>query len=535
MFSSTLLDDPLLFDACPSFDGGVVSNRRADLLARNQLASLINGDITRTGQIVTRRGTRCVGGNGAVAEGRALPIQGLTFLDSPAGGSLVAAAGGALWHHGGTGGWSPLGGGGVPWRAANALVPVAFARGADRLFFTDGVGSVHAWNGVDYQDLGAVSPDPDRRPPVGRLLAWHGARLCVAGVSAVPDAVYFSDPLLTAPLPGGPPWNHPTGHVRAGGGEGDAITALVPWSDFNLIVFKRHSTWIVNTPAGAADPAAFPVNPIHRRVGCVAGRTAVQVGADVWFLAADGVRSLRRTQGNATQQEIGDTISFPVHDLIERINPAAAGTSCAVCWNGRFLLAVPLDGASAPNAVLVCNTLTQTWTGHWLGWRPLDWVVSAFGGNARLCFGQVDGTVREWLDYLPASAETPAAFTDAGGAPVLTVLRTRALNFGDAHGPKSGFNYEVEFNASQAQVDVRAVLDDSVQGPGDTLLSAPAARPLPLPLPCGLPRGGIVRRTRDLQRYGRFRALQFDVASTGGKLALRSISASAFDDPAAGE
>ncbi len=125
----------------------------------------------------------------------------------------------------------------------------------------------------------------------------------------------------------------------------------------------------------------FPVNAIHHRIGCAAARTAVQVGSDVWFLSADGVRSVQRTRATM-QQEVGDTLSLPIHDLIERINPAAVGTSCAVCWANRYLLAVPLDGASAPNAVLVCDTLTQTWTGQWLGWRPLDWVVSGLRGRS---------------------------------------------------------------------------------------------------------------------------------------------------------
>lgn len=532
MFNSTALDDPLLFDACAAFDGGVVSNRRANLLAANQLAGLINGDITRTGQIVTRRGTRLLG-TGPAADGRALPIQGLIYHDSPTGGCLVAAAGGTLWRFdGGTGGggsWSPL----VPassWHAADALVPVTFARGADRLFFSDGRGSLHAWDGAACQDLGSVSADPNRRPPVGRLLAWHDARLCVAGVAALPDAVYFSDPLLAAATPGEPPWNNAAGHLRVGGGEGDAIVALVPWSDFNLVVLKRHSAWVVNTAGGAAMvPAAFPVNAISRRVGCVAARSAVQVGADVWFLSADGVRSLRRTQGT-TQQEVGDSLSFPIQDLIDRINPAAVETSCAAAWGSRYLLAVPLDGASAPNAVLVCDTLTQRWTGHWLGWRPTDWTVSAFGGDLRLCFGQVDGTVCEWLDHVPAAAETPETFTDAGGQPVATLVRTRALTFGEAHGPKTGLQYELEFNGSQANVIVQAVLDDSATPATDGLPTGGAARLLPLTLPCVLPRGGVVRRALDLQRFGPFRELQFEVASAGGKLALRSISASAFAD-----
>ncbi len=502
MFNSTALDDPLLFDACAAFDGGVVSNARANLLAANQLAGLINGDITRTGQIITRRGTRRLG-SGPVANGRAFPVQGLAYYESPFGGYLVAAAGGALWRfNGGSGGeWSAL----LPPTASrptlDARAPVAFARGADLLFFTDGRGLLRTWDGTACRDLACA----------GHLLAWQDSRLCVAGDPAQPDTISFFDAPLAA-----------AGQLRVGGGEGDPIMALAPWSDFNLVVLKRHGAWVVNTPAMTA-------NAISRRVGCVAARSAVQVGTDVWYLSADGVRSLRRTQGT-TQQEVGDALSLPIQDLIDRINPAAASTSCAAAWGSRYLLAVPLDGASAPNAVLVCDTLTQRWTGQWLGWRPLDWAVSAFGGDLRLCFGQADGTVSTWLDGVPALAETPGTFTDASGQPVATVVRTRALTFGDAHSPKTGLQYELEFGGSQADVTVQAVLDGSAVLPTDGLPTGGAALPLPLTLPGVLPRGGVVRRALDLQRFGPFRELQFEVASAGGKLALRAIRASAFAD-----
>ena len=157
--------------------------------------------------------------------------------------------------------------------------------------------------------------------------------------------------------------------------------------------------------------------------------------------------------------------------------------------------------------------------------------MSAYGGDPRLCFGQVNGTVSEWLDYVPAPAETPEAFTDAGGQPIATELRTRAMTFGQPYCPKTGLSYEAEFNGSQATVTVQAILDDSAaSATGDGFPTGGAARVLPLTLPLELPRGGIVRRALDLQRFGPFRELQFDVASAGGKLALRSISASAFVD-----
>lgn len=528
-FNLEALDDPLAFDASAAFDGGQVSNTRASLLLPNQVAELFNCDLTQTGQLVTRRGSRHFGQAIGVASvgGPVGPVQGLAFYDTPSVQYLVAAAGASLWKFNGTE-WerlvSPF-----TFAAADAVRQINFAQGINKLYLCDGNGHLYAWDGSALADI-STSGTP---PPVGaKYLAWHSQRLCLAGMTSEPDAIYFSDFL------DGTAWDSTLQQLRVGGGDGDPITGLAPWTQFDLLVLKRHSIWVVNCnplqnndtdhPASVEDFAIQRLNP---NIGCVANRSAVQVADDIWFLSDDGVRSAQRSVATDARSEIGAALSYPVQDIIDRITASAIGTSAACYWNHRYMLAIPLDGSSRPNYTLVYNTLTQSWSGLWTGWTPTAWTLNASAGQVRLNFGQADGTVAEWLDYVHPDAEVDATFQDAG-ADISTSLLTRAFLFQDPVSPKTGFNCEMEFNGSQADCTVEVILDDAGPLPlqDAALVTRSASLYLPLTLPFTLPRAGIVRRARDLQAFGQFRELQFSLTTTSGKLALRSIMASAFID-----
>jgi hypothetical protein len=109
--------------------------------------------------------------------------------------------------------------------------------------------------------------------------------------------------------------------IEPGSGDGEPVTGIFSWVDFNLIVFKRRSIWIVNCNPTLA-VSDFTVQPIHKSIGVRAYRTAAQVGSDVFVLTTDGVRSIRRTIAVTSQQDVGPSISAPVDDIIRRINPS---------------------------------------------------------------------------------------------------------------------------------------------------------------------------------------------------------------------
>jgi hypothetical protein len=76
------VDDVLLPDAIPSFEGGQFSNVRANLLQPNQSKLLQNCDIDKLGKIRTRRGTIKIG-TGPPSGVADTIIQGLTSYQTP--------------------------------------------------------------------------------------------------------------------------------------------------------------------------------------------------------------------------------------------------------------------------------------------------------------------------------------------------------------------------------------------------------------------------------------------------------------------
>ena len=140
----------------------------------------------------------------------------------------------------------------------------------------------------------------------------------------------------------------------------------------------------------------------------------------------------------------------------------------------------------------------------------------------------------QWLDDLSSDEETETTYQDRGG-PILTQVRTRAITFGDFYSYKTGLNVEFEFDESVAdEVFVQVILDGVIQRNLIELtfssLSSPQLR-IPFTIPATLPASpGLLRKAFDLQRYGTFRELQFQITTNADKLALRSIRVTGFID-----
>lgn len=520
------LDDPLVFDQCGSFAGGMVSNVRANLLQENQAAMLVNCEISRDGELITRRGSERLGASTA---GIGTFIQGITHYETPNDNYPVVVNNKKLYSFDGTN-WNAFA---ASFTAGSASTRIGFSQGINKLYFAElGVSHLQSWDGTNLVDEGATDTnnDPPRAPT---FLAWHTNRLVAVGGPSDPDSLYFSQFLNAS----AGQWDRLKWSLRVGAGEGDAITGIYSWSDFNLIVFKRHSTWVVNCDPSAQlnDPndtiQFFTVKPVHRRIGCVAPNTACQVGSDVYFLSDSGVRSIKRVESAETQTEASDAISLPVQDVIARINLSAVKTSNAIFFDNKYMLAIPLDGASSPNFLLVYDVLNQSWSGLWTGWLPTGFAIRNISNEpGRLIFGQSDGTVNQFLSYITTSNETDSAFQD-NGVDIPVTIKTRALNFGEFLLRKEGFNCEFEFNESFSTATVQVAIDGAANQVLDAFSTETESVTLPQVLPFVLSTAGVKRSSRDLQRYGLFRELQFVLTTAMQKLVLRSITGSAFFVP----
>jgi hypothetical protein len=366
-------------------------------------------------------------------------------------------------------------------------------------------------DGTDAEGIVHISQTPSKP----KLLVSANNRLFATSANtAIPsDQIYVSDIL------DGESWDLIGNSIRVGGGDGDPIVALMPWYGYNMLVFKELSIWVVEADPSLA-VADWTIKLINNRTGCVAARTVQQVGPDVLFLSRDGVRSIKTIEAGA-QTDVSLPISTPINDLIGRINQSKIGTSCAIYWRNRYLLGVPLDSATTPDRVFCYHLLAKSWTGHWTGWQPRDWVITAFGGKLRMNFGDQRGVFYTWDDYTAEDSTTEETYTD-GGTDYESYIKSRAYRYGETWGDKIG--YSVQFNLENihsTEITSNLYYYKDLSNTPLTLASSVA-------LPADT---NLIREGYNLLPKGRFNQIQFKVQADAGRLALHSIETSAFGQP----
>jgi hypothetical protein len=383
-----------------------------------------------------------------------------------------------------------------------------------------------------------AEPRVSATPSKPKLLTTHSSRLfCSTADTSVPgDTLYVSDIL------DGESWDLLGNSIRIGGGDGDPITALLPWFGFKMLVFKERSVWTVDANP-AQEVGDWEIKLINNRIGCIARSSAQQVGPDVFFLSRDGVRSLSTIESGA-QTEVSSPISSPINDIIERITKDSAHKSCAVYYRNRYFLAVPVDGGSLPTYTLVFNAEQRSWSGYWTGWTPSSFVVSAFSGEIRLMFGDNSGKLYTWLDFVAEKDANESyyldQFTEYG-----TEFVSRAYNFKEAYADKLGYQVEydldnvfadaqdVNFNYATDMKDISASLltedDEPISSEVGKVLSGESA---PTELASASIPGGSTHYVKafNMLSRGKFKEIQYIATTSRGRLSLHAIKGSAFSD-----
>ena len=153
-------------------------------------------------------------------------------------------------------------------------------------------------------------------------------------------------------------------------GGNDEVIALVPWTMNEFLVLCRNSTFYLNVgsdryTSGQALSSTARLESLSVDIGCVARKTAVQVGSGVMFLSDNGIYALEPTKSGQPDGvkllTLSDPISANVDDIIQRINKDYASQSVAAYWNNRYYIAVPLDNSTKNNTVLVYNFILKNW------------------------------------------------------------------------------------------------------------------------------------------------------------------------------
>lgn len=184
---------------------------------------------------------------------------------------------------------------------------------------------------------------------------------------------------------------------RINQGSADRLVGLAKFNETTLVAAKSRSIYVVTNIWGdnAALSANAVLDEVTREYGCMAPRSFVQVGKDLWFLAhRRGVVSLKQTETNALQG-VDVPVSRDIQSVIDRINWEHASGAVAAAWDNKVYFAVPLDDSTVNNAVLVFSTVTQAWAGYDQSdaTKVRDWLQFTYGGVVRLGFLSTDGFV----------------------------------------------------------------------------------------------------------------------------------------------
>ena len=590
----TSLDDLLTVAGTASFEGGQVSGIVPNLIANNAVSEALNMTISPTGNLSTRFGIETMSTN---VSGSTAKVQGLFYFDTPTIEQLLVSSDGTLYKSTSstsfatTGGTHSNAGASVEFAQLNDLA--YYVDGTSHLHFTDGTdakrqaakvlsvtvttagtgyaaaptvtigtpslaGGVTATaiatvaggavTGITVTDGGsgytsaptvtistgsggnqATATANVHVPPQGlKLIKSFSNRLFAVGTGADRNTLYASD-LLDPSV-----WKA-TNSIVVGGDDGEDIIAIQPYYNFQILVFKPTRIYIVLADPTATTAAGWTVQQVSDRIGCVAGRSVSFVNKDVFFLAADGIRTLSRSVADDFTT-VGLPVSEPVKDVIARINKNYYSTINATFHNNRYLLALPLDSATAPNNLLVYNALFNAFEG--LHTIPATRMVetnfsSGFNVNGvKLAIGDNSGRVGHSFDYKDEEEDADSDYQDHG-AEITSRVTSKAYDFEDKLSQKFGSHFELEFFGSQAtaaismkrDTDSNSVLLDAAF---DT--SAGGSLTLPLTLPATLSANTVKRKADSLRSYQKWRNMRLVVESVSKRLSIRSMLLAANPD-----
>jgi hypothetical protein len=375
-------------------------------------------------------------------------------------------------------------------------------------------------NGSGATATATVSP-----PPLNlRLLINTGNRLFGVGSAGNRNTLYASD-ILDASI-----WDAANSAI-INADDGDEITAIVPYYENRIIVFKKRRIFQVTIPPDMTSAADWVIQLISNNTGCVAEGSAVQVNSDIFFLSDDGIRSLVRSAADDFTS-VGLPISEVIKDVIQEINVAEIGICTAAFYDNRYFLAVPTASNDFNDTIIVYNTVLGAFEGTWTP-NVMQFALTNFQDEGlRLMKKSTTGQIQKYSGYKTPAQVTIADYQDAG-VDYESYVRTADMDFGDPFAEKHGSHFEIVFDDSFSTDTTISIQRDIDVGDIDVqpnLNISSAALTLPFVLPAQLPSSVKKRLASDLRAYQKWRLINIKIQSAANKMAIRQITAAANPD-----
>lgn len=250
---------------------------------------------------------------------------------------------------------------------SNVLTPTpsgtaiaTFAQLVDRMFWSDGTLHWSMYSGGAWSHGTRTTFSDASAMPTWGIICAHGLRLMAYDPAA--DKIYAS---AIGAADAAANWV-PTDNIKLGWGEGDPVLAMISGQGGYLVVIKERSAWYVDT--SDASVANWSAKRITALTGARAGRTAVQIGQDVYFLSNAGVVSLGALADSISINP-QTVLSTPVQPLLDQMSATYADRSFAFKWRDFYVLVYPVSN-SRPNRILAFNTTTKQWATPWRSTVP---------------------------------------------------------------------------------------------------------------------------------------------------------------------
>lgn len=277
-----------------------------------------------------------------------------------------------------------------------------------------------------------------------------------------------------------------------------ARRALIGLRDSGIVALGQDQVWGINptiTPAATDKPEKI------LDIGCSAGRTAVQVGDDIYFLAPDGVRGVFRTQQDKLQQGVSYPLSYVLKDEVNSLNWAQISKACAVYFDNKYFISVPVDASATNNEVWIYFPASQGWMVV-AGWNIAAWAKVKVNGQELLyAIDSTDGTVYQaWKGY--SDNGVAIAYTEEG----------RKEDMGQPLVKKVGGVVKVKAASSGAYtLNVYASVDDQSYQLLGTMSLQGNSPTLPIALPFTLAASNVVEEQFHLDSLGEWYQIRIKI------------------------
>ncbi len=240
-------------------------------------------------------------------------------------------------------------------------------------------------------------------------------------------------------------------NFRVTAGIADYLQTVHPFADDAAGAFDRNSLHLITGLSG--DLTDLAIREIAREMGLVARKSVVTLGNSVFFLSDNGVYSaefgdLYNLRG--AQKPLSDEID----PIIKRINSAYAYRAVGIVHDNRYYLAVPLDGSTVNNYILVYNVLNKGWESldkvSQLGWDVANFILgSPTGVNKLYAVNSYGGLhiMEDRVDDSDVIRTYPGV--DSTTFALESSVTTRAVTFGTT-GRKAFKSYELHVESSES-------------------------------------------------------------------------------------